>query len=398
MRLRHNWLVPMLICCLAGVAQADEEYDRLKARLIEAERAFYKDQDALAEQVGWKNRSLPPTTSQVMEMERLRKLEPPRPSFMKDFYDYADSHAGHPEAMEAWAMVLTMPRCVISNGRYEEVPGVADAFRHLEEDHADDPNIGTAIDIITSRGSHCLPWDSLESLYKTIEARNRNPEIIAKCRMVRLRMHRQAQIYRGIMNRPTPDQEKADQEAARDLLHDLVRDYPDTEAGKIAEMMIFEETHLQVGQKLPEFEGHDLIGKAIHLSDFRGKVVMVVFWASWCGPCMARVPEEAEITAKFAGKPFAILGVNSDRTLDDFKKCLARKKEITWPNIFDGDPKTGKIAAALRIQAYPTVFLVDHEGMILAEGLYGERLEKAIAMAIEKVPVSPTSRPVSQSD
>ena len=110
---------------------------------------------------------------------------------------------------------------------------------------------------------------------------------------------------------------------------------------------------------------------------------MVVFWASWCGPCMARIPEEREIATRFAGKPFQMLGVNSDRTRDAFRKVMA-KEALPWPNIFDGDPKTGPIVSALRIQAFPTVFLLDHEGVIRHEGLYGDRLKTAIEDLIQK--------------
>ena len=177
-------------------------------------------------------------------------------------------------------------------------------------------------------------------------------------------------------------------------MNDLIRDYPETAAGKTAEAWLFKKTTLQIGKPLPDFEGQSLDGKTLRLSQFRGKVVMVVFWASWCGPCMARVPEEHDLAVKFADQPFVILGINSDRTKEDFKRCLEKRKEIVWQNIFDGDPKTGPIAKALRIQAIPTVYVLDHTGVIRHEGRHGERLLAAIESLIRDVrPAKPASRP-----
>jgi AhpC/TSA family len=67
-----------------------------------------------------------------------------------------------------------------------------------------------------------------------------------------------------------------------------------------------------VGKRAPEIEGQDLDGKKLKLSNFKGKVVVLVSWATWCAPCMAMVPHERELVKRLDGKPFALLGVNCD--------------------------------------------------------------------------------------
>ncbi len=79
------------------------------------------------------------------------------------------------------------------------------------------------------------------------------------------------------------------------------------------------------------------------LDDFRGKIVMIVFWASWCGPCMKEVPHERELVEKFAGRPFVILGINADGTREEALKAVKNAK-MTWPQVFDGDPSAGAVA------------------------------------------------------
>ena len=81
---------------------------------------------------------------------------------------------------------------------------------------------------------------------------------------------------------------------------------------RVAEARLDEMHNLAVGKPAPEIDGVDLDGKPMKLSDYRGKVVVVVFWGSWCGPCMAEVPHERELVERLKGKPFALLGVDCE--------------------------------------------------------------------------------------
>src|SRR5262249_37778092 len=95
--------------------------------------------------------------------------------------------------------------------------------------------------------------------------------------------------------------------------------------------------NLKVGKVAPEIGGEGLDGRPVRLSDHRGKVVVVCFWATWCGPCMAMVPHERELVGRLQGRPFALLGVNSDEAGDREKARKAvREKQMTWPSWWDG--------------------------------------------------------------
>src|SRR5438477_7883977 len=76
------------------------------------------------------------------------------------------------------------------------------------------------------------------------------------------------------------------------------------------------EPGLAVGKPAPSLEGADVDGKFLGLSDFRGKVVAVDFWATWCGPCRRMIPHEKELVKRMQGRPFVLLGVSDDRSED----------------------------------------------------------------------------------
>jgi peroxiredoxin len=144
--------------------------------------------------------------------------------------------------------------------------------------------------------------------------------------------------------------------------------------------------NLQVGRPAPPIAGTDLEGKPLKLEDYRGKVVVVVFWGSWCGPCMAKVPHERELAARLKGKPFALLGVSCGDTID-LARETAKKHEMTWPSWYDGDEtRSGPIQTDYDIQHWPSVFVIDAEGIIQAIDVHGPELDAAVDKAMAALP------------
>jgi peroxiredoxin len=125
------------------------------------------------------------------------------------------------------------------------------------------------------------------------------------------------------------------------------------------------------GNRALEISGQDANGAAVRLSNFRGKVVLVDFWATWCGPCLAEIPLEKQMVRKFKDRPFAVLGISRDRQLDDLKKFLDRDN-LPWPNIYDA---TGSILKMWKIEALPTFVLIDHQGIIVGRWVGGGQME-----------------------
>jgi thiol-disulfide isomerase/thioredoxin len=120
---------------------------------------------------------------------------------------------------------------------------------------------------------------------------------------------------------------------------------------------------LQIGKAVPDIGGDDLDGKAFKLSDYKGKVVMLSFWATWCPPCMALVPHERELVEKLKGKPFALIGVNGDELTDAVRKTIA-DKQITWRSFQDQQKDQPALSDAWGIEGWPTIYIIDHVGVI----------------------------------
>jgi thiol-disulfide isomerase/thioredoxin len=143
--------------------------------------------------------------------------------------------------------------------------------------------------------------------------------------------------------------------------------------------------HVKEGQAAPEIEGKDLDGRPMKLSDFRGKVVVLVFWGSWCGPCMREVPHERQLAEKYRDKPFAILGVNCREEAEVAKKTVEREK-MSWPQWHDGKNDGGPIVEKYHIRRYPTLFVIDAKGVIRRKDVIEEALDKAVEDLLKDTP------------
>jgi thiol-disulfide isomerase/thioredoxin len=152
--------------------------------------------------------------------------------------------------------------------------------------------------------------------------------------------------------------------------------------GELAERELFGLRNLLPGKLAPEIVGKDIDGKPMKLSDYRGRVVLLVFCGHWCGPCRALYPLERSLVEKFQGKPFSIVGVNSDSNRDDFKKVQLKEK-LTWRWFHDG--VNGPIARGWNVTGWPTLYLVDHRGTIVGSlGAMLERSKKGDQMILSK--------------
>ena len=130
--------------------------------------------------------------------------------------------------------------------------------------------------------------------------------------------------------------------------------------GDVVKPIIFAAENLSVGRKALDIEGKDVDGKSFKLSDFRGKVVVLDFFADWCPFCVKMYPEERELVQTMAGKPFVILGVNCD-SQDTLQQIIADKK-VTWRCWSDG--KAGPISERWQLDSYPMTFVIDQDGVI----------------------------------
>jgi peroxiredoxin len=193
-----------------------------------------------------------------------------------------------------------------------------------------------------------------------------------------------AMLYVDVLDNP---------QKAIELFEQLKRDFPDTKYGKNVDQTIEnikkqEEGKkvngaLAKGAKFPDFDEKDVAGKHLSVADYKGKIVLVDFWATWCGPCVHELPNVVKTYEKHHEKGFDIIGVSLDQDEDRLKN-FTKENKMTWPQFFDGKQWGNKLAVKYGVQSIPATFLLDREGKVIDRDLRGEALEEAVASALAK--------------
>jgi thiol-disulfide isomerase/thioredoxin len=184
-----------------------------------------------------------------------------------------------------------------------------------------------------------------------------------------------------------------DYDKGEELLKRLKADFPETPTGKYVDKVLASleqqkeakklQSALRPGVAFPDFNEKDLAGEPLSIARFKGKVVLVDFWATWCGPCVAELPNVLAAYNKYHDKGFEIIGVSLDQNGDDLKSFL-KEKGMVWPQYFDGKGWGSKLGQKYGIDSIPATFLLDQEGKIVAKGLRGPALDAQLAKMLSK--------------
>ena len=183
-----------------------------------------------------------------------------------------------------------------------------------------------------------------------------------------------------------------DQDKGTALIKQIKADYPDTKYGKNADKILAGlekeaaakkiQDGMAIGSTFPDFSESDLNGKPLSIASRKGKVVLVDFWATWCGPCRGELPNVIKTYQKHHGEGFEIIGVSLDSERDKLDSFLKQEDGMTWPQYFDGQGWNNKLAVKYGVEAIPFAVLVGPDGKIIGKELRGEELEDAVAKAV----------------
>jgi thiol-disulfide isomerase/thioredoxin len=179
-----------------------------------------------------------------------------------------------------------------------------------------------------------------------------------------------------------------DYDKGGESLKQLKADFPETQAGKNVDKVLASfdqhkeamkiQLALKPGVVFPDFNEKDLAGEPLSIAKFKGKVVLVDFWATWCGPCVAELPNVLAAYKKYHDKGFEIIGISLDQD-ENALKSFIKEKGMVWPQYFDGKSWDSKLGQKYGLNSIPMTFLLDQEGKIVAKGLRGSALDAQLA-------------------
>lgn len=318
----------------------DGEYQQLAERAKAADEAFQV-------QMG-----------QAKDDQARAALNKRRPDFTRQFEDLAQRRQGTPVGLKALVWLC----------RFGPKTNVE---RYIDEIIRDYLGMEQVVDAMRATAPYAGQEPATRKLYQAAMTRSPHRDVRGL-----------ACYYMAYSCVPEPDFgaiPAAREPEAVALLERVIKQYGDVPSyrgplGALAEGGLNAIKHLKVGKLAPEIQGRDVAGRPMKLSNFRGQVVVVTFWADWCGPCRAEMPLHHKLVEKYSGRPFVLLGVNGDQP-KELKSILAREK-IKWPNWSDGP--AGPISAAWSVGMWPTTYVIDHRGMIRYRAVTADRLDAMV--------------------
>src|SRR5664279_410167 len=176
-----------------------------------------------------------------------------------------------------------------------------------------------------------------------------------------------------------------------EMIKQLKTDYPGTKPAQNADLILDSvkqqaaakkiQSGLAEGTKFPDFSEKDTAGKPLAIANYKGKVVLLDFWATWCGPCVHELPNVIKTYDAYHKQGFEIIGISLDKDQEKLTS-FTNEKNMTWVQYFDGLVWQNELAVKYGVNSIPATFLLDGKGTIIGTDLRGEALEQAVAKAL----------------
>jgi thiol-disulfide isomerase/thioredoxin len=380
------------LLCISSISARAANPQTLK----EQYQALVKEFDATVE--AWEKRA----------DETKQDTEPwPAHAFIPRFLKLAEANPAEPGATDALLWVVNKAMNIPIGGR-DFYPHYRHALELLTRGgQLDDARLGRAC----TQGLR-YPSVPTESFLRLLTDRSRNREVrgrallalarifVAKASLARLRQldpNARSPAENEFIKGLDPDYVKyfhdvdftASKVEAERLFEQCIKDYGDVlyrrarsaadrdvTIAEAARSDLHELRDLAIGKVAPEIVGEDIDGNPMKLSDYQGKIVVLIFWATWCSPCMSLIPHERSLVERLKDKPFVLIGIDGDDDRERAKRAV-KQERITWRSWWNGGP-TGPITAQYNVEGWPTVFVLDEHGVIRFKQVVEKNLDEAV--------------------
>jgi thiol-disulfide isomerase/thioredoxin len=286
------------------------------------------------------------------------------------FLDLAVNNPKDPCAIEAINQAL----------RHSGPPGkggvFAKALELLQKDHVKDPEVKRVVRVLAYSGD-----EGAEQFVRDLIEKNPDRVTQARAALALLAIAESNAETAAVLKDDKDQRQRLEQQRGKDFVEKLVAKGEKAHAEQKELDKLIKDKYadiipdLSIGKKAPEAVGQDVAGKQVKLSDYKGKVVVLDIWATWCPPCRAMIPHEREMVGRLKDKPFVLVSISADDEKETLTDFLAKEK-MPWTHWWNGSE--GGIVEDWNVKYFPTIYVLDGKGIIRHKDLRGEKLEEAV--------------------
>lgn len=318
-----------------------------------------------------------------LEKEFLEKIEEAesvdRPKVLKEysakFMTFAEKNPKEDVAFDSLVYVLRTTRPSTDKDNVN-----TKAFEAIKKDHLKNKRLVKWLPIFMNYGQNGV------SVLKTISEQHPDRKVQAKAIKTSKQIYEMAQKTAARIKDNEELRKKVEAARGKEYVADLLAsaEKADEEVKKLDKLLAKYDdivVDLSVGKKVPEVVIKDLDDKEAKLSALKGKVVVIDIWATWCGPCVAMIPHTRELVKKMKDKPFVFVSVSADAKKETVTAFI-KTKPMPWTHWWNG--ASGGIVEDWNVEYFPTIYIIDHKGIIRYKDLRGDKMDEAVEKLVKE--------------